>query len=72
MKKILFVCSQNKFRSPTAENIYSNHPNFEVSSAGINNDAVNPLTSEEILWADVIFVMERFQRNKIQKNLKNF
>ena len=49
-----------------------NQPGFEVSSAGINNDALNPLTPEEIQWADVIFVMEKFQRNKIQKKFKEY
>ena len=72
MKRILFVCSQNKFRSPTAESIFSNIPGFEVSSAGINKDAVNPLTPEEIEWAEYIFVMEKFQRNKIQKKFKEY
>ncbi|MBF0410587.1 MAG: phosphotyrosine protein phosphatase [Candidatus Riflebacteria bacterium] len=70
MKKVLFICSQNKFRSPTAERIFSNLPDFEVSSAGINNDAANPLSSEDLEEADYIFVMEKIQRNKIQKKFK--
>lgn len=36
-------------------------------SAGTNNDAENPLTDELVEWADIIFVMERTHRNKIQK-----
>lgn len=36
MKKFLFVCSQNKLRSPTAEQVFSNLPNIEVRSAGID------------------------------------
>ena len=31
--KILFVCSANEDRSPTAERLYSNHPGLEVKSA---------------------------------------
>jgi len=75
MKNVLFICSQNRLRSPTAEQIFANHPAYEVSSAGTNVDADNPLTPELVQWADIIFVMERTHRNKLQKryraNLKN-
>ena len=64
---ILFVCSQNKLRSPTAEQIFAYHPGVETASAGTNNDAENPLTSEVVRWADMIFVMEKAHRNKLQK-----
>lgn len=67
MKRFLFVCSQNRLRSPTAEHIFAGHDGIEVSSAGTNNDAENPLTDELIDWADFIFVMERVHRNKVQK-----
>lgn len=67
MKHILFVCSQNKLRSPTAEQIFSTYNGIEVSSAGTNNDAENPLDIEQIEWADIIIVMEQAHRNKIQK-----
>ena len=67
MKRFLFVCSQNRLRSPTAEQIFSSHTDFEVSSAGTNNDAENPLGLELIEWADVIVVMEKHHRNKIQR-----
>ena len=66
MKNILFVCSQNKLRSPTAEQVFSTWPHIEVSSAGTNNDAENPLSTELIQWADIIFVMEKAHRTKIQ------
>lgn len=67
MKRFLFVCSQNRLRSPTAEQVFSARNDIEVSSAGTNNDAENPLTDELIEWADFIVVMERTHRNKIQK-----
>ena len=70
MKRVLFVCSQNKLRSPTAEHIFSSHPGIEVASAGTNNDAENPLTPELVRWADIIFVMERAHRNKLQRKFK--
>ncbi len=66
MKNVLFVCSQNKLRSPTAEQVFADWPDIEVSSAGTNNDAENPLSAEQIEWADIIFVMERAHRTKVQ------
>lgn len=71
MKHVLFVCSQNRLRSPTAEQIYAHRADFEVSSAGTNHDAENPLTGELIEWADIIFVMERAHRNRIQKRFRS-
>lgn len=70
MKRFLFVCSQNKLRSPTAEQIFSLRGDIEVASAGTNHDAENPLSSEAIEWADVIFVMERVHRGKIQQRFR--
>ncbi|QNQ08919.1 low molecular weight protein tyrosine phosphatase family protein [Sphingomonas alpina] len=70
MKKILFVCSQNRLRSPTAEQIFASRPDMEVESAGTNHDADNPLTAELVEWADVIFVMEKTHRNKLQKRFR--
>lgn len=71
MKHILFVCSQNRLRSPTAEQIFSTRTDFAVSSAGTNHDAENPITDELIQWADLIFVMERHHRNKLQKRFRS-
>lgn len=66
MKNVLFVCSQNKLRSPTAEQVFADWPGVETASAGTNNDAENPLSSELVEWADIIFVMERTHRTKMQ------
>jgi predicted protein tyrosine phosphatase len=67
VKSVLFVCSQNRLRSPTAEQIFSHRTDIRVSSAGTNNDAENPIDLEQVEWADIIFVMEKTHRNKIQK-----
>jgi len=65
MKRVLFICSQNRLRSPTAEQVFSGHPGIECESAGLNNDADNAVTPELIEWADIIFVMEKAHRSKL-------
>jgi predicted protein tyrosine phosphatase len=70
VKRILFVCSQNRLRSPTAEQVFSKRADIEVDSAGTNNDAGNPLTAELVEWADIIFVMEKAHRTKLQQRFR--
>ncbi|MDH7794621.1 MULTISPECIES: low molecular weight protein tyrosine phosphatase family protein [unclassified Beijerinckia] len=71
MKNVLFVCSQNRLRSPTAEQVFATYPNIEVASAGTNNDAETPLDAELVRWADIIFVMEKAHRGKLQRRFKS-
>ena len=70
MKNILFVCSQNRLRSPTAEQIFAQYDGIEVDSVGTNSDAENPLTPELVRWAELIFVMEKTHRSKIQRRFR--
>ena len=70
MKNVLFVCGRNRLRSPTAEQVFADHPAIEVTSAGTNADADNPLTAELVRWADLIFVMEKVHRSKLQKRFR--
>ncbi len=46
MRHILFLCSQNRLRSPTAEQVYSTEADAEVASAGLDNDAETVCTPE--------------------------
>jgi predicted protein tyrosine phosphatase len=64
-RNILFICSQNRLRSPTAEQVFAGWPGIETSSAGLNNDAENPVTPELLEWAHTVFVMERAHRSKL-------
>jgi predicted protein tyrosine phosphatase len=70
LKNVLFVCSQNRLRSPTAEQVFSGRRDIEVASAGTNHDADNPLTHDLVAWADIIFVMEKMHRAKLQRKFK--
>lgn len=71
MKRILFLCSQNKLRSPTAEAIFADHPGIEVDSAGLNNDAEVRLSEEQVRWADLIVVMEKTHRDRLNRKFRS-
>jgi len=46
MKNVLFVCSQNRLRSPTAERVFADWPGVTTASVGTNHDAEVPLLAE--------------------------
>jgi len=66
-KKVLFVCTGNFDRSPTAENMYRNVNGVEVKSAGISIAAQNLLSKELVEWADVIYAMEGLHKKVVVK-----
>lgn len=70
MKRALFICSQNRLRSPTAEQIFATWPGVETDSAGVGSDATVPLSPEQIEWATIIFVMEKAHRNRLSAKFK--
>jgi predicted protein tyrosine phosphatase len=70
MKRALFICSQNRLRSPTAEQVFSSWQNVETDSAGLGADANVPLSTEQIEWANIIFVMEQTHRKKLNTKFK--
>jgi len=61
-KKVLFVCTANIDRSPTAEDLLGQLNGFEVQSAGTWLHARRRITEELINWADIVFVMERHHK----------
>lgn len=48
-------------RSCTAETIYKSE-GYATKSAGTSNSAIKTLSDELILWADIIFAMEKNQK----------
>lgn len=66
--KVLFVCSQNRQRSLTAEHLYRGFPVYEVKSAGTSPLARVRIAGEHIAWADLIFAMEKKQQTILEKN----
>lgn len=69
-RRVLFVCSHNRLRSPTAERIFREHPNLEVKSAGVSD--LSPVCIDRSLleWAEIIFVMEPHHRRELGTRFK--
>lgn len=67
---VVFVCTANRLRSPTAEDIFSDWPGIDVVSAGTDSAAPRVLTKELVETADAIFTMEAHHREKIRKKFK--
>ncbi len=65
-QKLLFICTENRMRSPTAEAMYQGFPGYEVKSAGTELSARILLTQEHVEWADMIFVMEPEHLERVQ------
>ncbi len=59
----LFICNQNQNRSKLAEELFKER--FNTKSAGLFNE--KPVTEKELEWAEIVFVMEGFQRSEIAK-----
>ena len=59
MVKLLFVCSRNRWRSPTAEAIFDGVDACAARSAGTEPSARVRVTEKMIGWADWIFCMEK-------------
>lgn len=65
MIHLLFLCSRNRLRSPTAEMVFSKVPGVRTASAGLAPDAETPVDADLVEWADVILVMEKSHRKKL-------
>ncbi len=65
MHRVLFICSRNRLRSPSAERLFANWPGVETDSAGLAADAETPLEREQLEWATLVVVMERRHRQAL-------
>lgn len=80
-ENLLFVCTANLQRSPTAAELFNDNPNYNVKSCGtrvfqdcdvflddeklLQMLAGTPCNEDLIDWADVIFCMEYFHKQDI-------
>ncbi|MBW2967882.1 phosphotyrosine protein phosphatase [Candidatus Woesearchaeota archaeon] len=65
--KLLFICNQNQNRSPTAAALFSE--SYDTRSAGLYS--AEPVTKEQLEWADTVIVMEEEMRSEIAKRFPN-
>jgi predicted protein tyrosine phosphatase len=64
--KVLFVCSRNQWRSPTAEQIFRRGYGVAVRSAGTASSARRVLSAADLIWADLICVMEDKHQQRLR------
>ena len=69
--KLLFVCSQNRIRSLTAESLFAGSTGYEARSVGTEADARVRITEGHIGWADIIFVMEPRHRDRLRHRYRD-
>jgi predicted protein tyrosine phosphatase len=65
-QNVLFICSRNQWRSPTAEQVYRKHPMLAVRSAGTSPNARRRVSPDDIGWATVILVMEEKHKSRLK------
>ncbi|MEM7460543.1 MAG: phosphotyrosine protein phosphatase [Pseudomonadota bacterium] len=69
--KVLFVCSKNQWRSPTAETVFRKMPGLSVRSAGTARSAKKAISVADIRWADLILVMEDKHKARLRAQFRD-
>ena len=64
---LLFICSKNQWRSPTAERIYQKDARCQVRSAGTSSKARRRVNANDLAWADFVLVMEKRHRSVLRE-----
>ncbi len=67
-EQLLFICSRNQWRSPTAEALFKDSDRYTARSAGTSDRSRVKITPGLINWADQIFVMEKRHAAIMQRN----
>jgi predicted protein tyrosine phosphatase len=68
--KLLFICSQNRQRSLTAERIFDGVDGHQARSAGTEAGARIRVTAGHLGWADHIFVMEKRHLDRLRAKFR--
>ena len=63
--RVLFVCSRNRLRSPTAEAVVADWPSVEALSAGTAPDADLRVSADLLDWAHVVVAFEARHRRRL-------
>lgn len=64
-RNVLFICSLNRLRSPTAEEVFRGWPGIQTASAGTDPSAEEPVSAETLEWADLVVCMEERHRARL-------
>lgn len=67
--KLLFICSRNQWRSPTAERLFDGFKNYAARSAGTETGARIKVTAGHVGWADLVFVMEKKHKRRLEAQI---
>ena len=67
--RVLFICSRNQWRSPTAEALWARDPSLDVRSAGTARSARRRARAADLDWADLVLVMERSHQHRLRQDL---
>ena len=70
MANLLFICSKNQWRSPTAELLFKDQPEHKAYSAGTSDKARIRVNQKMIDRADVIFVMEHKHKELLKQRFQ--
>lgn len=70
-RHLLFICSRNQWRSPTGEAVFRDDRRFAVRSRGTSPRARQTLRADDLVWADVVFVMENSHRARVLSEYRN-
>ncbi len=65
---MLFVCSRNQWRSPTAERLFRGDPSMTVRSAGTSSAARRRVSAGDLEWAEVVLVMEAHHQKRLRRD----
>ena len=65
MTNVLFICSRNQWRSPTAEKVFQKK-GYCTRSAGTSPNAKRTVSDTDLRWSDKVFVMEKKHKNRLQ------
>lgn len=58
VRRVLFLCSRHRLRSPTAAAVFGDWPDLEVDSAGLADDAETRLDAAQLDGVDLVVAME--------------
>jgi predicted protein tyrosine phosphatase len=68
--KLLFICSQNRRRSLTAERIFDGVDGHVARSAGTEEGARIRVTPGHLGWTDVVLVMEKRHQERLRAKFR--